>query len=230
MPPWKPLLPLTTAAVRHTNHRSPDTDPIGCGHLRAPPPPPIVVREHVGTCSPSGGVWCRRPRAPGRNGNPCSRLSAQMFIYERERGSVSQRDQQARAFLAGPEKISSVAFLLAWRRETPIPQQQELHSWRPWLSAGNAPIPPSLHPSLFSFLILLLLSILAAPRSPCCPPSLNSKWDSTAERSQVPHMELLLWSRSVCHHWHQFRGGIHTGTSLRCCTSSICEAHSRSYL
>lgn len=140
---------------------------IGCRDLW--PPPPIVVGEHVGTCSPTRGVWCRRPCAPGRNVNPCSHLSAEMFTYGWEQGSVSQRDQQARAFLASPEKISSVAFLLACTEGNSHPST----TGTPQLKAtvkhtGNAPIPPSL--PLFFSISSSDLSILSAPWSPCCPP------------------------------------------------------------
>lgn len=118
---------------------------IGCRDLR--PPPPIVVWEHVGTCSPIRGVWRRHPFAPGGNANPCSRLSAGMFTSRRGRRSVSQPGQQTRAFLAGPEKISSVAFLLARTEGNSHPST----TGTPQLKArvrhtGNASIPPSFLP------------------------------------------------------------------------------------
>lgn len=167
MPPWKPLLPLTTAAVQPTNHRSPDTKLLVVGIYG--PLLLLLWGSMLGRVVRSGGVWCGHPCAPGRNVNPGSRLSAEMFTYRPEQASVSQRGQQARAFLASPEKISSVAFLLARRRETPIPQQQELHSRRPCLS--TLATPPLLHPSLFS-ISSSDLSILSAPWSPCYPPPL----------------------------------------------------------
>lgn len=157
---------------------------IACGDLW--PPPPIVAGEHVGTWSPIWGVWCRRH---GRNVHPCSRLSAGMFPYQPEQASVSQ----PRAFLASPEKISSVAFLLACTEGNSHPSTTGTPQLKAMVKrTGNAPLPPSL-PLFFSISITSShLSILSAPWSPFCPPSPNSELDSRAERSQVPHMELLL--------------------------------------
>lgn len=121
--------------------------------------------EHVGTCSPIRGVWCRHPCPPGRNANPCSRLSAEVFTHRWGRGVVSQRDQQARAFLAGPEKISSVAFLLACTEGNSHPSTTGTPQLKAVVKhAGNAPIPPSL--PLFFSISSSDLSILSTPWSP----------------------------------------------------------------
>lgn len=205
MPPWKPLLLLTTAAVQHTDHRSPDTKLLVVGIyglllllLRGSMLGRVVRWGVFGADVPGplGGMLTPVLASLLR----CLHISENRGVYHSQASRPGHSWQARKRY---PLSLSS------WpaRRETPIPQQQELHSWRPWLS--SLATPPFLHPSLFS----------SAPLSPCCPPPKIL----SGIPEQKGHMELLLWSRSMCHHWHQFRGKIHTGTFLHCWTSSVCE-------